>query len=162
MEHLGKITFSGETYPQEQGILKYCLTRATWETRAGGCRIFTGTAGYDGPANSCPSTSSSGVWIQLAFLESLAWRSSFPKKEVHRSSVCRLKLLQRETADCHGIPSVQEAAHPHFKPGDRDGIANPWKTGFCQEEDKLGVLPYAVTWNELQTKAKEMEDSSGD
>ena len=32
-------------------------------------------------------------------------------------------------ADCHGVPSVPEAARPHIKLGDRDGIFTPRKTG---------------------------------
>lgn len=32
-------------------------------------------------------------------------------------------------AGCWGVPSFPEAAHSHFKPGDRDGIFAPRKSG---------------------------------
>lgn len=99
------------------------------------------------PANSCLchiQLSEAGVWTQLAFLESLAWRSSFPCCQTWAACACCSRgkgRLQIAT----GFLQFKKLPILISNQGTEMEYSLLGKLDCCQEEDKLGVLSYALT-----------------
>lgn len=70
---------------------------------------------------------------------------------------------KKDFADYHGVPSVPEAVHPHFKPGDRDGSFITKIIGLSSGRGQIwSPILLFFTRIKFQMKTTEIEESSGD
>lgn len=112
------------THPQERNgvFLKFNLPRAWGKMRAWVCSTFPVVVGFLG-RQPTPVAAISCLERRDVSQTGLPWRPHVEAfillSEQYKSSVWRSQLPPRKIY--HGVPSVSEAIHPHFKPGDGDG-----------------------------------------
>lgn len=132
MEHLGRSRCLEK--PSRTGYSEILCDQSTMRNESRRVQHRRRHAGYHGCRPTRASVTSSsvrrGCGPNWPFWKASPGGLPSPAAQgVRKQCVQVVAAAEENFADCHGVPSVQEAAHPHFKSGDRDGIFTLWKTG---------------------------------